>query len=224
MKIVQLKSKSKFDKSDKYVRIWLFVLSYSVHITFLVSYYRLPAACIYAKIQCRAMFLALKAGDSILFNKNNLLPVSQLTWAKRHFSFLALQLVSILCGGGSSLLRAFASHSTNIILGGTTFLPLFRQNHLTTLASHSSNVCDIPFHLVGRASSSNKVRFLLRPIAFYHHLLPRSEDRSAGGNHSWCWLYYRWFLPGLPSVSHAGESVYLPRNMHSMRCSMSEMR
>ncbi len=39
---VKLKSKSKFDRSDKYVRILLFLLSYSVHTTLLVSYYRLP--------------------------------------------------------------------------------------------------------------------------------------------------------------------------------------
>ena len=104
----------------------------------------------------------------------------------------------------------------NHYLGGKTFLPLYRQNHLTTLASHSSNVCDTRFHLVGRVSSSNRVRFLLRPISFYHHLLPRSEDQSAVGNYPWCWLYYRWSLPVSPSVSHARESVYLPRRMHSI--------
>ncbi len=36
------------------------------------------------------------------------------------------------------------------------------------------------------------------------------------GNHPWCWLYYRWSFPVSPSVSHAEESVYLPRHMHSI--------
>ena len=42
--------------------------------TLLVPYYRLPAICIYPKIQCQAIVLTLKAGDSTLFNKKTCYP------------------------------------------------------------------------------------------------------------------------------------------------------